>query len=42
VAVPLGRDEVSTEDLRTAMIEYRSLFDELVEVNTPGEIEAVA
>lgn len=42
VAVPLGRDEVSTEDLRTAMIEYRSLFDELVEVTTPGEIKAVA
>ncbi len=42
VAVRLGRDEASTEDLRTAMIQYRSLFDELVEVKTPGEIKAVA
>jgi hypothetical protein len=42
VAVRLGRDEASTEDLRTAMIQYRSLFDELVEVRTPGEIKAVA
>ena len=42
VAVRLGRDEASTEDLRTAMIQYRTLFDELVELNTPGEIKAVA
>ncbi len=42
VAVRLGRDEASTEDLRTAMIQYRSLFDELVELKTPGEIKAVA
>jgi hypothetical protein len=42
VAVRLGKDEASTEDLRTAMIQYRSLFDELVEVKTPGEIKAVA
>jgi hypothetical protein len=42
VAVRLGKDEASTEDLRTAMIQYRSLFDELVEVRLPGEIKAVA
>jgi hypothetical protein len=42
VAVRVGRDEASTEDLRNAMIQYRSLFDELVEVHTPGEIKAVA
>ena len=42
VALRLDRDETSTEDLRTAMIQYRSLFDELVEVQTPGEIKAVA
>jgi hypothetical protein len=42
VAVRLGRDEASTEDLRTAMIQYRNLFDELVEVQTPGEIRSVA
>lgn len=42
VAVRLGRDEASTEDLRTAMIQYRSVFDELVEVKATGEIKAVA
>jgi hypothetical protein len=42
VAVRVGRDEASTEDLRNAMIQYRSLFDELVEVRAPGEIKAVA
>jgi hypothetical protein len=42
VAVRLGKDEATTEDLRTAMIQYRSLFDELVQVRTPGEIKAVA
>jgi hypothetical protein len=42
VAVRVGKDEASTEDLRNAMIQYRSLFDELVEVKTPGEIKAVA
>jgi len=42
VAVRVGRDEANTEDLRNAMIQYRSLFDELVEVQTPGEIKAVA
>ncbi len=42
VAVRVGRDEASTEDLRNAMIQYRSLFDELVEIQTPGETKAVA
>jgi hypothetical protein len=42
VAVRVGKDETTTEDLRTAMIQYRSLFDELVEVQTPGVIKAVA
>ena len=42
IAVRLGKDEASTEDLRTAMIQYRSLFDELVELRLPGEIKAVA
>jgi hypothetical protein len=42
VAVRLGRDEAGTEDLRTAMIQYRSLFDELVEEQTPVGIKAVA
>ena len=30
IALRLGRGEASTEELRTAMIHYRSLFDELV------------
>jgi hypothetical protein len=30
IALRLGRSEASMEDLRTAMIHYRSLFDELV------------
>jgi hypothetical protein len=43
VAVRLGREEASTEELRTAMIQYRSLFDDLVEVQAAtGEIKAVA
>ena len=31
IALRLGRGEASTEDLRTAMIHYRSLFNELVQ-----------
>jgi hypothetical protein len=42
VAVRLGRDEASTEDLRTAMIQYRNLFDELVEEQAPVGIKSVA
>jgi hypothetical protein len=37
VALRLSKGEASTEDLRTAMIHYRSLFDELVQAQTPGE-----
>jgi hypothetical protein len=37
VAVQLGTGETSTEDLRTAMIHYRSLFDELAQVQKPSE-----
>src|SRR5450432_4008414 len=29
LALRIGKDQASTEDLRTAMIHYRSLFDEL-------------
>jgi hypothetical protein len=36
IALRLGRGEASTEELRTAMIHYRSLFDELVQVQTPA------
>lgn len=37
IALRLGRGEASTEELRTAMIHYRSLFDELVQVQTVGD-----
>lgn len=34
VAMRMGRGEATTEDMRNAMIQYRSLFDELVQVET--------
>ncbi len=37
IALRLGRGEASTEDMRTAMIHYRSLFDELVQVQLSGD-----
>jgi hypothetical protein len=40
IALRLGRGEASTEDLRSAMIYYRSLFEELVQM--PLETKAVA
>jgi hypothetical protein len=36
-----GKDETNTEDLRTAMIHYRSLFEELTQVGT-GDRKAAA
>jgi hypothetical protein len=42
IALRLSRNEASTEDLRTAMIHYRSLFEELVQVQTPGGKREVA
>jgi hypothetical protein len=40
IALRLGSGEASTEDLRSAMIYYRSLFEELVQM--PLETKAVA
>jgi hypothetical protein len=37
VALLSARDQASTEELRTAMIQYRNLFDELVRVEAPVE-----
>jgi hypothetical protein len=37
IAVRVGKDEATTEELRTAMIHYRFLFEELVQV--PASIE---
>jgi hypothetical protein len=42
IALRLGKDQAATEDLRTAMIHYRSLFDELVQATTIVEKKAVA
>ena len=42
IALRLGKGEASTEDLRTAMINYRSLFEELVQASTAVEIKEVA
>src|SRR5580765_4366148 len=42
IALQLGKGEANTEDLRTAMIHYRSLFEELVQVPTAVEIKEVA
>ena len=41
-ALRVGKDAASTEDLRTAMIHYRSLFEELVQVPTVIERKEVA
>jgi hypothetical protein len=38
----VGKDAATTEDLRTAMIHYRSLFEELVQVPTIVERKEVA
>jgi hypothetical protein len=38
----VGKDEATTEELRTAMIHYRSLFEELVQVPAIMERKAVA
>ena len=42
IALRQRKGEVSTEDLRTAMIHYRSLFEELVQVQTPDARKEVA
>ena len=42
IALRLGKDQATTEDLRTAMIHYRSLFEELVQVPTIVERKEVA
>ena len=42
IALRVGKDEATTEDLRTAMIQYRSLFEELVQVPTSVKKREVA
>ena len=41
VALRTGHDETSTEDLRTAMLHYRSLFDELLQVPVKRDLTTV-
>lgn len=40
IALRHGRGQASTEDLRKAMVHYRSLFDELLQDSTPQRKEA--
>jgi len=42
IAVRPGRSEASTEELRTAMIQYRAIFDELVQALKPQEKKSAA
>jgi hypothetical protein len=42
IAVRPGRAEASTEELRTAMIQYRTTFDELVQAQKPIETRTAA
>jgi hypothetical protein len=42
IALRVGKDQATTEDLRTAMIHYRSLFEELVRVAPVVATKAVA
>jgi hypothetical protein len=42
IALRVGKDAATTEDLRTAMIHYRSLFEELVQVPEIVERKEVA
>jgi hypothetical protein len=42
IALRVGKDGASTEDLRTAMIHHRSLFEELVQIPTIMERKEVA
>jgi hypothetical protein len=42
IALRVGKNAASTEDLRAAMIHYRSLFEELVQVPTIVERKEVA
>jgi hypothetical protein len=42
IALRVGKDQATTEDLRTAMIHYRSLFEELVQVPSPVDKKEVA
>jgi hypothetical protein len=42
VALRLGDNQATTEDMRNAMIHYRSLFDELLQPSPVQEAQTVA
>jgi hypothetical protein len=42
IAVRPGRVEATTEELRSAMIEYRAIFDELAQAQRPAESRSAA
>jgi hypothetical protein len=42
ISLRVGKGQANTEDLRTAMIHYRSLFEELVRVPTTLEMKGAA
>jgi hypothetical protein len=42
IAMRVGKDKATTEDLTTGMIHYRSLFEELVQVPTTFKQREVA
>jgi len=42
IAARSGSSETSTEELRTAMLQYRTLFDELVETTVPEHVQSLA
>ena len=39
IVLRVGKDEANTEDLRTAMVHYHSLFDELVQAPEPAIVQ---
>jgi hypothetical protein len=42
IALRVGKEQASTEELRTAMIHYRGLFEELVQAPVAVESKEVA
>jgi hypothetical protein len=42
IAVRLDEVKATTEELRTAMIQYRAIFDDLLQVQTPIEVRSAA
>jgi hypothetical protein len=42
IAVRPGGGDATTEELRTAMIHYRTIFDELIQVKKRDEVKSAA